>query len=310
VAARHSAGTPADGSAHPIRVVARLTGLTVDTLRAWERRYDAVRPARDARGRTYSEADVARLRTLGDLVRRGHAIGSVAGLDDERLRRLLERSAAARGSGRAPQVTPANLDAITMALDAYDLDEVERALNTFAVLLPPRDLVFGVVLPLLREVGDRWRRGTLRPSQEHLISAIVRSVLGGLLRAAARPNGQTRPHAVFATPAGERHELGLLSAAVLAASAGIGLVYLGADLPAADIRHAAVTTDARVVVLALTTPGGPAQAERRALADLSTRRAVWAGGAAAGSLTRPGHGRIRTFDDLESFVTALQDHVG
>ncbi|MCC7043692.1 MAG: MerR family transcriptional regulator [Acidobacteria bacterium] len=290
--------------------MARLTGLTVDTLRAWERRYQAVRPTRDGRGRTYSEADIARLKALGDLVRRGHAIGSVAGLDDERLRRLLERSRAASGAGQAPQVTLANLGTITTALDAYDLDEVERALNTFAVLLPPRDLVFRVVLPLLREVGDRWERGTLRPSQEHLISAIVRSVLGGLLRAATRPNGQTRPHAVFATPAGERHELGLLSAAVLAASAGISLVYLGADLPASDIGHAAATTDARVVVLALTTSGGLAPAERRALADLARERAVWAGGAAAaGSLARPGNGRIRTIPDLESFVAALQDHV-
>jgi hypothetical protein len=91
----------------------------------------------------------------------------------------------------------------------------------------------------------------------------------------------------------------------------MSLVYLGTDLPAADIRHAAVTTDARVVVLALTTPGGLASAERRRLADLSRECAVWAGGAsAAGSLAGPGGGRVRTLDDLESFVAALQDHVG
>ena len=33
---------------YPIRVVARMTGLTIDTLRAWERRYQAVVPARAA----------------------------------------------------------------------------------------------------------------------------------------------------------------------------------------------------------------------------------------------------------------------
>lgn len=40
--------------------------------------------------------------------------------------------------------------------------------------------------------------GRLRPAQEHLVSAIVRSVLGGLLRAAMRPNAS--PKIVFATP--------------------------------------------------------------------------------------------------------------
>jgi hypothetical protein len=309
VATRRPSGTGFDGAAHPIRVAARLTGLTVDTLRAWERRYEAVRPSRDGRGRAYSESDVARLKTLGDLVRGGHAIGSVAGLDDASLSRLLNRSAAASGPERAPRVPLANLGTITTALDAYDLDEVDRALNTFAVLLPPRDLVLTVVLPLLREVGARWERGALRPSQEHLISAIVRSVLGGLLRAATRPNGHARPDAVFATPSGERHELGLLSAAVLAASAGIRVVYLGPDLPAADIAHAAATTDARAVVLALTTRGALAQAERRALLRLSRERTVWAGGAAAGRVTRPGDGQIRAIGDLESFVVRLQDHV-
>jgi methanogenic corrinoid protein MtbC1 len=283
--------------------------LTVDTLRAWERRHEAVRPTRDARGRVYSDAEIARLKTLGDLVRRGHAIGAVAGLDDGRLRRLLTRSAAAAPEDAAPRAPLADLRTITSALDAYDLDEVERALNTFAVLLPPRDLIRTVVLPLLREVGARWERGTLRPSQEHVISAIVRSVLGGLLRTATRPTAHARPHAVFATPAGERHELGLLSAAVLAASAGIGLLYLGADLPAADIAHAAAGTDARVVILAVTTSGVVDQAERRALARLSRERPVWAGGAAAGRFARVGGGRIRVIDDLDAFVAAVQDHV-
>ena len=48
---------------YPIRAVARMTGLSLDTLRAWERRYDAVVPGRGQRGREYSDEDVARLRS-------------------------------------------------------------------------------------------------------------------------------------------------------------------------------------------------------------------------------------------------------
>ena len=63
-----------DGSAtarYPIRAVARMTGLSADTLRAWERRYEAVAPGRSRRGRLYTDAQVARLRQLADLVGRG-----------------------------------------------------------------------------------------------------------------------------------------------------------------------------------------------------------------------------------------------
>ena len=74
---------------YPIRAVARMTGLSVDTLRAWERRYEAVVPTRDDRGRIYSDADVDRLRQLAVLVDRGHAIGAVANLPAGELQRLM-----------------------------------------------------------------------------------------------------------------------------------------------------------------------------------------------------------------------------
>jgi DNA-binding transcriptional MerR regulator len=65
---------------YPIRPVAQMTGLSIDTLRAWERRYDAVTPRRAERGRVYRDAEVARLRHLAELVDRGHAIGTIARL--------------------------------------------------------------------------------------------------------------------------------------------------------------------------------------------------------------------------------------
>ena len=78
---------PRDTPVHyPIRAVAKLTGVAIDTLRAWERRHSAVTPIRDDRGRMYSDADIARLRLLRGAVERGHSIGRVAGLSDAQLR--------------------------------------------------------------------------------------------------------------------------------------------------------------------------------------------------------------------------------
>ena len=289
---------------YPIRAVSRMTGLSVDTLRAWERRYGAVVPVRNHRGRVYSEADVARLKRLDELVKHGHAIGTIAAAPDAELDQLL------RGTGVQavrPEPAPvANLESLTAALDRYDLDAVEATLNRYAIMLPPRELVFSVILPLLQQVGERWQAGRLRPSHEHLISAIVRSVLGGLLRAAARPAAS--PRIVFATPSGDRHELGLLCAAILAASAGYGVLYLGPDLPAADIFHAADAAGARIILLSLTAPDAVPGDELRALAAGPDGRELWVGGPAASQLLAVAGAGVRHIDALADVVPTLDRH--
>ena len=83
-------------ASYPIRAVSRLTGIGIDTLRAWERRHSAVTPIRDDRGRMYTDADIARLRLLRGAVEQGHSIGRLAGLTDAELRHLLPQPAQAR----------------------------------------------------------------------------------------------------------------------------------------------------------------------------------------------------------------------
>jgi MerR family transcriptional regulator, light-induced transcriptional regulator len=289
---------PTKHPGYPIAAVARLTGLPLDTLRAWERRYDAVRPRRDDRGRIYTTADVTRLTLLGALVDEGHAIGRIAGLPDAALRQLHRASVPAA----PPQALAANLAPLLSAVRRYDLPEIQASLNRFALMLAPGDLVFAVVLPLLRDVGERWEAGTIRPSQEHLVSAVIRSVLGGMLRTMARASRPVRM--VLATPAGERHELGLLCAAVLAADRGVEVVYLGPDLPAADIAHASIAAAADILVLSGTAPN---VVDYRDLAKLRklARTEVWVGGPQAADIRDTVGTRARVLARLEEFCERL-----
>lgn len=290
---------------YPIRAVARMTGLSLDTLRAWERRYEAVRPGRGQRGREYTDADVGRLRALGDLIARGYSIGAIAPLGDADLAALLE-AGRVESAAREPSTATIDLAPLIGALDRFDLGALEASLNRHAILLPPSELVFAVVVPLLRDIGARWEAGRLRPSQEHLVSAVVRSLLGGLLRTSARPDGS--PVALFATPSGERHELGLLCAALLSASAGARVVYLGPDLPAAEIGHAAVTAGADFVVLSLTTPDGVSHGELKALALHLQAFEVWVGGPHTAALLEAIGPSARQLDDLATVAPAIAAH--
>jgi MerR family transcriptional regulator, light-induced transcriptional regulator len=285
---------------YPIRAVARMTGLSLDTLRAWERRYGVVTPSRDQRGRLYDERDVERLKQLARLVDDGHAIGSIANLPPTALARLEPLSPS---PASATTIAAVDLAPLTRAMKQYDLGVVESMLNRHAALLPPDALIFSVILPILRETGSRWEAGTIRPAQEHLVSATIRSVLGGLLRTIAGPN--SGEPMIFATLSGERHELGLLSAAVLAAYAGRRVTYLGPDVPAGDLLHAVNATDASTLVLCATIGGVTSVREVRTLRRLRPEIALWVGGVDRARVRRELGTRARLLETLDQFFTLI-----
>lgn len=293
---------------YPIRAVAKLTGISLDTLRAWERRYDAVRPRRceQGRGRLYTDGDIQRLRLLRDAVDAGHAIGQVAGLCNEDLGHLVEQQS--RNAPRKPSSVPICLEALRSAVDRYDALTVDRELGRLAALLQPRELVCDVVQPMMRWVGERWEQGQLTIAQEHVASSALRNLLGSLIRLHAP--GTADPKIVLATPTGERHEFGILSAAMLAVGGGLGVLYLGLELPSSEIVDAARKTSASVVILGVTAADDDAGAVALAesiCAALAPDVEVWVGGCKSPSVET----RLRRLPVhyLESFAKLEQELV-
>ena len=64
-----------------------------------------------------------------------------------------------------------------------------------------------VVLPALREVGQRWERGEVTIAEEHFASNLIRARLLSLSRGWG---GGGSSHAVLACPPGEPHDLALI----------------------------------------------------------------------------------------------------
>ena len=119
---------------------------------------------------------------------------------------------------------------------------------------------------------------------------------------------QLGPRIVFATPSGERHELGLQMAALTALGAGANPIYLGADLPDDELLRAVDAVGAAVLALSLVSiPAAEAAAAVRALREgLPKAIQLWIGGAAAAAVAAiPGVERIDTLDRLEQRVTLL-----
>ena len=279
----------AQAGKHTIAVVARRTGISQLLLRAWERRYGAVKPGRTPTGRRfYSDADLAKLQLLRQLTEAGHRIGDVANLPVTRLEELAAEITPAPPT--RPRTSPAGkapdqlLGEALQAVADLDAQELERVLQQAAVGLSRPVLRRHLVEPLLVEIGERWRDGALRIAHEHMATSIVRTFLGSLRSGGAVVAGA--PIMVAAAPSGHMHELGALLAAGHAEEMGWNVHYLGADIPAEEIAAAALQSGARLVVLSLIYPGhdpGTRDQLRTLRRSVGKDMAIIVGGGAAAS---------------------------
>lgn len=243
---------------HPIRVAARRAGLTPTLLRAWERRYGAVNPGRSEGGqRLYSDRDIHRLTLLRRVVEAGRTIGRVVELsnhDLEDLAREDQHSTArvreeATGSGASVESLRASALRAVATMDERDFHGIlMRGAVTFSAPVVLDD----VVVPVLREIGERWQRGSMGPAQEHLASAVVRDFLSWLVEMSG--GGPGAPTMVVSTPRGHSHELGALLAAAAAAAEGWDVVYAGSNLPADQIAAVARQKDAEAIAVSALYP--------------------------------------------------------
>jgi DNA-binding transcriptional MerR regulator len=280
--------------------VTKLTGLSVDVVRVWERRYGAVRPARSDGGtRLYSDADIRRLRRLRQAVDGGHSISQAAKLSERELDELI---AAAQRSIDSADPYRAVRERFIEAVGTMDVVAADQELARAATLFPARDLVINIVAPILDEVGERWAHREFGVAHEHVASGLLRNMLGSLFR--LYPPSVDARTIVLAAPAGERHEFGLLLAALLASAHGWRVVFLGADVPAAEIALAVKSTNARVLALSLAAghiDTNEELAELSRLVPVSTR--VWIGGAEAARQTaliiRANWIMVRTLEELD-----------
>ncbi len=203
--------------------------MTPDLLRVWERRYGLLSPERTEGGfRLYSAQDEARVRAMQRHLAEGYAAGVAA--------RMALR-APARPAGTEPDdVMAAARAELGEALEGFhDVEAqvvIDRLLAAFSVEAVLRD----VVLPYLRDLGDRWGRGEVSVGQEHFASAVLQGRLMGLARGFDLGVG---PRALLACPPTERHELGLLCFGIGLRDHGWRITYLGADVPMDTIRDVA-----------------------------------------------------------------------
>ncbi|MEO6056661.1 MAG: MerR family transcriptional regulator [Gemmatimonadales bacterium] len=267
---------------YEIHEVAELTGLAAARLRAWERRYEVVRPHRMPNGyRAYTADQVALLRAYARLIAAGERIGDLA----FRSREEVLAQAEARTIDGSPH------GALMEAVRAFDRERLEGLVAQQLALRGLRAFAQEVVMPLAQAVGDLWALGKIPIAAEHLASEVVLHALKGGLRMSRG----TGPLVIGACLPGERHEWGFLGTLAVVQDDGWRIHYLGADLPVQDVVEAAWKLSPQRVAFSSSDPA-VVRANLPALASLSgklppgTMAAIGGAGADAHARVLRGYG--------------------
>lgn len=279
---------------YTIKRAAELTGVPVATLRAWERRYAVVRPARTAAGyRLYDEQTLGVIVRMHSLVSAGWSPSQAAAEIARRPGSLTTASSSAGASspsgfttpwgtvgvpGEPGSEVPIRPDRGSKGSTIPNADSGPRQMRPIdpavaefiaaAIALDARAIDRALDEAFSRAGVEMVISGWLMPALRALGDAwaaglvsvsgehIASEAIQRRLHAAYQAAGLVSigPRLVVGTPAGSRHHLGALAFAVVARRAGADVLYVGADLPAEEWALAAARHHADAIALGVTHP--------------------------------------------------------
>lgn len=237
-----------ESAALRIGELGRRVGVSEYVLRAWERRYGLLNPARSAGGyRLYTQSDEALVRRMQAHLARGLSAAEAA------------RAALREQPPRLPE--PAGISdlgnlsrdasALALSLDRFDEPAAQAALDRLFAQYTVETVLRDVVMPYLHGLGERWSSGAASVADEHLATSVLRGRLAGFAQGWGRGVG---PRAVLACPPGEQHDIALIAFGIVLHRNGWRVEYLGANTPIEDLGQAAAEMSADLVVLAAVVP--------------------------------------------------------
>lgn len=230
-----------------IKDIEALTGIKQHTLRMWEQRYNLPQPKRTATNiRYYDDADLKLMLNVSMLNRFGVKISKITKLTEQEIERMVLTYMEKDQSDTV--LTESLINAM------LQLDEMvfEKIFSKNILQHGLEKTMLEVVFPFLKKIGVLWQSGNINPAYEHFIANLVRQKLMVAIDGQTKHiTPQTKKFILF-LPAGEPHELGLLFANYLIRVRGHHTIYLGQNLPLADLVSVSNVYKADYVISVLT----------------------------------------------------------
>lgn len=216
-------------NAFTIKDIENLSGVKAHTIRIWEQRYKFLKPDRTGTNiRSYSNDELKIILNIALLNKFGFKISHINKMNVAEISQKVYAI-----SNQQAQHERAVKELITFMID-LDFDSFEELLDSEIREKGVEKIINEIVFPFLEKIGILWVTSNINPAQEHVVTNIIRQkIMAGIETTVSRI--KSNKIAVLFLPEGEFHELGLLYVYYLLKNNGVKVLYLGADVPIADL---------------------------------------------------------------------------
>jgi DNA-binding transcriptional MerR regulator len=208
-----------------------LIGIKAHTIRAWETRYNLVPPKRTPTNiRYYGEEELKMLLNVVALNENGYKISKIANMSYSQINNLVSQL---KTDWNNDSMQMLHLSNATLSYNEKQFSDVLTGCVAEMGLIKTMDLV---LYPFMKKVGMLWQTGTIDPSHEHFASNLIRDRLIVEIDKVETPVKTDAKRFILFLPETEMHETGLLFTRYLLKKCGHEMLYLGSEIPYADLK--------------------------------------------------------------------------
>ena len=215
-----------------IKDIETVTGIKSHTLRIWEQRYNIIKPKRtNTNIRYYDDEDLKLILNISVLNSNGVKISGIAKMGAEEIKQAVARLSEAGGQFQN------QIKLLVSSMMLLDEAGFNTILTTNILQLGLEGTMTKVIFPFMQEVGILWQTGAIHASHEHFISNLIKQKLYVAIDGQLTKELPDKKKFLLFLREGEPHELGLLFANYMLKTRGHQVIYLGQNVPHAELQE-------------------------------------------------------------------------
>ena len=232
-----------------IKDLENISGIKAHTLRIWEQRYSFLKPSRTFTNiRYYSNEELKSILNISLLNKYGYKVSAINKMSADQIREnvLALTQIEAQEERIVNEMVEYMIELNTIAFEKKISNQIDE--------IGIEGTITKIIFSFMEKIGILWMTNHINPAQEHLITNIIRQKLIVGIEGFS-PSIKVDKTVLLFLPENEYHELGLLFMYYLLKSRGITVIYLGCNVPIADIGYIVKVKKPDYLYCHITRPG-------------------------------------------------------
>lgn len=301
-----------DTKSYTIQNAAVYAGLSAHTIRAWEKRYQALTPERSPNGkRLYNSNEIERLKTLALLVNLGSTISQIANLSDQELYETYLKLSQTKDRYLAPKpqlLTSSReiYEEILHHVEKFEINIVSELLTKARSSLAPRRLALEVIYPLIQVLQVKKNEGHFKLAHVQALMALIKFQAGFTIFTQIEKETAHSKKFVLTSIEETQSSLSLILTALLCCHHQKKFFYLNSNLPGESMVEAFLATKSHILVINLMDAKSP-ESVRKTLEQIPENIELWLVGG-NNEFSKNHRKSVTHLKDLQELDRHLENH--